>query len=96
MSIYRRWIWCWIFVGCMFYVPVSSASTEPVDKKELLSELIRLNDSNIPQALAGQSTRKGSTYYGAVFDYDSVVSPIATAQFIQTLMCSYVSGESKY
>jgi hypothetical protein len=70
--------------------------TPPRDKKELLSQLIRLNDKNIPGELSRQSIDKGNVYYGAVFNADSVVSPIGTAQLLQTLMCSLVSADSKY
>ncbi|MEI6277635.1 MAG: hypothetical protein WCP08_16675 [Prolixibacteraceae bacterium] len=65
-------------------------------KKELLSELVKLNDKNIPGSLNNQWTEKGNQYWGAVFDGDSVVSPIGTAHYIQNLMCGYVSSESKY
>ena len=68
----------------------------PYNKKELLSELVRLNDNGIPGALKNQWIVKDNIYYGAVFDGDSVVSPMGTAQFIQNLMCSYVSPDSKY
>lgn len=68
----------------------------PSDKKELLSALIKLNDSNLPTALRNQWTNKNDRYYGAAFDGDSVVTPIGTAFLIQNLMCSYVSPESKY
>ncbi len=65
-------------------------------KKELLSELIRLNDERIPEVLSRQWTLKGHRYYGAVYDHDSVVSPGATSGLIQYLMSGYVSKESKY
>ncbi|MEQ8337749.1 MAG: hypothetical protein RIA62_10410 [Cyclobacteriaceae bacterium] len=65
-------------------------------KKELLSELIRLNDERIPEVLSRQWTQKGHRYYGAVYDHDSVVSPGATSGLIQYLMSGYVSKESKY
>jgi hypothetical protein len=70
--------------------------TSPYSKKELLMELIKLNDNNIPNALNKQWTDKSNVYYGATFDGDSVVSPMQTANLIQNLMCSYVSPESKY
>jgi len=66
------------------------------DRKELLLQLIRINDQNIPVSLERQLTVKGQRYYGAFFDADSVVSPIGTAQMIQSLMCAYVSPESIY
>jgi hypothetical protein len=66
------------------------------NKKELLSQLIRLNDESIPKVLTRQLVDKKSMYYGVVYDNDSVASPIGTANLIQSLMCSYVSRESKY
>ena len=68
----------------------------PYSKKALLAELVKLNDQDIPGAISRQWTHPTDTYYGAVFDGDSVVSPIGTAQLIQNLMCSYVSPDSKY
>ena len=65
-------------------------------KKELLLYLVRLNDKNLPDEWARQSTQKDNRYYGAVFDKDSVVSPIATAHLIQSLTCGYVSPQSTY
>ncbi len=80
----------------IFLFANASAIVPPYNKKELLSELIKLNDNNITYALNKQWTDKNSVYYGAVFDGDSVVSPIQTSDLIQNLMCSYVSPESKY
>ncbi len=80
------------FVSCSEAVKI----TPPVTKKELLKELIKLNDNNIPNSLSKQWIEKDTQYFGAVFDADSVVTPMGTAQFIQNLMCSYVSPESKY
>ncbi|HMG90067.1 MAG TPA: hypothetical protein VK589_08400 [Chryseolinea sp.] len=65
-------------------------------KKELLAQLIKLNDESIPVALKRQWSEKTNPYYGAVYDGDSILSPIGTAGLIQTLMCSYVSRDSKY
>jgi hypothetical protein len=62
----------------------------------LLSELVAINDKYIPDAQKRQSLRKNLEYYGAVFDADSVVSPIGTAQLIQMLMSGYVSPDSRY
>ncbi|HET9487513.1 MAG TPA: hypothetical protein VFO54_08765, partial [Chryseosolibacter sp.] len=70
--------------------------TPSYTKKELFSALVRVNDHNIPTALSRQLTTEGKQYYGAVFDGDSVVSPIGTAQLIQTLMCGYVTSDSKF
>src|SRR5258706_5813491 len=77
-------------------VSLADGITPPHNKKELLLQLIRLNDESIPVALNRQSTEKDNRYYGAVFDGDSVVSPIGTAGLIQSLMCSYASRDSKY
>ncbi len=78
-------------------IQLSAAEKMPPDsKKELLSRLIKLNDENIPHLLSSQLTENNNIYYGAIFDGDSVVSPIRTSNLIQTLMCSYVSRDSKY
>ena len=74
----------------------AAVDTQPQNRKELLEELVRINDDIIPGELSRQQTVRGNKYYGALFDSDSVVSPIRTAQFIQTLMCSYVSRRSRY
>jgi len=65
-------------------------------KKELLVQLIKLNDENIPKALSRQLMEKSNHFYGAVYDSDSILSPIGTAGLIQTLMCGYVSRNSKF
>ncbi len=65
-------------------------------KKELLAQLIKLNDENIPKALSRQLMEKSNHFYGAVYDGDSILSPIGTAGLIQTLMCGYVSRDSKF
>jgi hypothetical protein len=85
-------------IGLIFLFCLTVASTfgAPKSKKELLSELIKLNDKNIPASMNNQWLGKDNQYYGAVFDGDSVVSPIGTAHYIQNLMCGYVSPESKY
>ncbi|MDP3912231.1 MAG: hypothetical protein Q8R96_00630 [Bacteroidota bacterium] len=80
----------------IFLFTNASAIVPPYNKKELLSELIKLNDNNITNALNSQWTDKNSVYYGALFNGDSVVSPIQTSDLIQKLMCSYISPESKY
>jgi hypothetical protein len=80
----------------MFLFTNASAIAQPYNKKELLSELIKLNDNSIPNTLNRQWTDRNSVYYGAAFDGDSVVSPIQTSYLIENLMCSYVSPESKY
>ncbi len=66
------------------------------EKEELLTELVRLNDVQLAKNLNHQWTDKSAIYYGAVFDNDSVVSPMGTSGFIQTLICSYVTPQSKY
>ena len=73
-----------------------SLAQEKGNRMELLKKLVALNDENIPAALERQSQLKNLDYFGAVFDVDSVVSPIGTAQLIQTLMCSFVSPDSRY
>jgi len=65
-------------------------------KKELLAQLIKLNDESIPKALSRQLMEKSNPFYGAVYDGDSILSPIGTAGLIQTLMCGYVSRDSKF
>ncbi|MDO8930619.1 MAG: hypothetical protein Q7W54_16730 [Bacteroidota bacterium] len=77
-------------------LPVTFGIETPNNKNEMLSELIKLNDIELANALKTQWTDKNAGYYGAVFDGDSVVSPIETSYFIQTLMCSYASSSSKY
>ncbi len=72
------------------------ADAPSYNKKELLSSLIKINDNNIPTLLNKQWTGKDDTYYGAIYDRDSVVSPQQTSNFIETLMSSYVSTSSKY
>lgn len=67
-----------------------------MERAQLLRALVQVNDRSVAIALGGQLLEKGKMYYGAVFDADSVVSPIATAQLIQTLMCAYVSPGSQY
>lgn len=83
-------------IAMLFPLLKATGITSPYSKKELLLELIKLNDKNIPNALNRQWTDKSNIYYGATFDGDSVVSPMQTANLIQNLMCSYVSPESKY
>lgn len=66
------------------------------DRLDLQRRLLEINDQIIPTEIARQSMRDHAPYHGALFDADSVVSPIRTAQFLQTLMCSYVSPASSY
>ncbi|HZB14242.1 MAG TPA: hypothetical protein VE467_14480, partial [Chryseolinea sp.] len=74
----------------------ATGNTIDSTKKELLTQLIKQNDDYIPKALSRQLTAENSRYIGAVYDADSIVSPIGTAGLIQTLMCSYVSRDSKF
>jgi hypothetical protein len=90
-----------ILLVCLFaFLFVNQVNAQgiakPFDKKVLLSQLIKLNDESIPRILVRQISDKDNEYYGVVFDNDSVVSPIGTSNLIQTLMCSYVSRDSKY
>jgi len=83
-------------MAILFNPSLADGIMPPYNKKELLSLLIRLNDESMPGALSRQSIEKDNAYYGAVFDGDSVVSPIGTAGLIQALMCGYASRDSKY
>lgn len=66
------------------------------DRLDLQRRLLEINDQLIPDEMTRQSLRAKARYYGALFDADSVVSPIRTAQFIQTLMCSYAAPGSRH
>jgi hypothetical protein len=70
--------------------------TPPYKSRELLTQLIRLNDDDISNSLKWQWTDKNNALCGAIFDGDSIVSPNGTAHFIQKLMCSYVSPVSTW
>jgi hypothetical protein len=87
-------------IGLLLAATIASSSVSGTSilytKKELLAQLIKLNDENIGQALKRQWSDKTNPYYGAVYDGDSILSPIGTANLIQTLMCSYVSPDSKF
>ena len=98
MILEKKFVLGCLCISMIFLCSASEAMeiSPPLSKKELLSQLIRINDESIPAALNRQLTETGKRYYGAMFDADSVVSPIGTSQFIQTLMCSYVSRDSKY
>ena len=85
-----------ILLFLMLSVSNAKCITPPYKSRELLTQLIKLNDDNISNSLKWQWTDKNNLLYGAVFDGDSIVSPIGTAQFIQTLMCSYVSPVSTW
>lgn len=91
----KRLLIC-LSIAILFNLSNADGNPPPYTKKELLSQLIRLNDESIPEILSRQLTEKNNVYYGAVFNADSVVSPIGTSNLIQTLMCSYVSRDSKY
>lgn len=92
----KTWVSICLFFAVVFNVSDAGGITPPYDKRELLLQLVKLNDKYIPGELNKQMAEKGRGYYGAVFDADSVVSPIGTAHLIQTLMCGYVSPDSKY
>ena len=89
----------WILISLLMLATVAAfAAPTPIDytKKDLVAQLIKLNDENIPKALSRQLMEKSNPYYGAVYDGDSIVSPIGTAGLIQNLMCGYVSRDSKF
>jgi hypothetical protein len=91
-----------IILSCItigfFFIGGKGMSQDKADasRKQLLSELLRLNDDLVQRESGRQLMQKGSRYDGALFDTDSVVSPIRTAQFIQALMCSYISAGSRF
>jgi hypothetical protein len=95
VSIRKEFILIFLSATSLFN-QADAQGTPHYSKNELVAQLIRLNDESIPKVLASQLTTKNTAYYGAVFDGDSVVSPIGTSLLIQTLMCSYVSRDSKY
>lgn len=82
----------------LFAIVVSpeAHATVPLSKKELLAQLIKVNDENITTILNRQVSEKSSIYYGVVYDNDSIMSPIGTAGLIQTLICGYISRDSKF
>ena len=89
-----KWVIISLALATLFNLSSTGQAIPPYSKIELLAHLIRLNDNNIPVGLSKQLVEKDKEYYGAVYDADSVVSPIGTAHLIQTLMCSYVSRDS--
>ncbi len=72
------------------------SATPTYTKKELLAQLIKVNDENITNILNRQVSEKSSVHYGVVYDNDSIMSPIGTAGLIQTLICGYISRDSKF
>ncbi len=96
MNIRKKLLLVCLSLTTLFNLSHADGVTPPYNKKELLLHLIRVNDKNLTIELNRQLTEKDKVYYGAVFDVDSVVSPIGTSHLIQTLMCSYVSRDSKY
>ena len=56
-------------IGCN--LALADGLKAPYNKKELLGELIRLNDKEIPNAMGRQWIQPNNVYYGAVFDGDS-------------------------
>ena len=85
-----------ILFTLMLYVSNADCITPPYKPNELLSELIKINDVGISNSLKGQWIDKNAVFYGAIFDEDSIVSPMQTADFIQLLMCGYISPASEY
>ncbi len=83
-------------VVLLIIIPVQYGVAADPTKKELMSDLIVINDSVIAVEMQRQLLNTPTRYEGALLDQDSVVSPIQTAHFIQTLMCGYVLKESKY
>jgi hypothetical protein len=96
MTYDKKWMLTGLFVTAIFIASTAAEHPVPSNKKELLEQLIRLNDENIVKALSRQLIAKSNPFYGAVYDGDSILSPIGTAGLIQTLICGYVSRESKY
>lgn len=87
---------CFLFGLCLALTWTGDVIAQRNDRTKLQRRLLAINDQLIPAEMARQSLAEKGTYYGALFDADSVVSPIRTAQFLQTLMCSYVSQGSRY
>ena len=85
-----------ILLLIMLSASIAKCINPPYKSRELLKALIKLNDVDISNSLKWQWTDKNNALCGAIFDSDSIVSPIGTAQFIQKLMCSYVSPVSTY
>ena len=76
----------WILISLLVTVTVTTFAgdrTAGYTKKELLAQLIKLNDENIPKALSRQLMEQSNHFYGAVYDGDSILSPIGTAGLIQ-------------
>ena len=53
-------------IGCN--LALAEGLNAPYNKKALLSELIRLNDKDIPNAMGRQWIQPDNVYYGAVFE----------------------------
>lgn len=97
MAVGSKLLLFFLFSSALFSVEVAAQKTgDTFSKKDLKQALILLNDDVVSTEISHQLTVKGVRYEGALFDVDSVVSPIRTAHFIQTLMCAYVSRESKF
>lgn len=83
------------YILVLFIYPKSGFCV--VNESELLfRKLVEINDRNIPNLISTQNTDPRSRFYGCSFDADSLVSPVSTAGFIQSLVCSYVSPASAY
>jgi hypothetical protein len=61
-----------------------------------ISELVKQNDSRIPDMLARQERDDNSKWYGGVRTDNEVFYPGHAAGYIKNLSCSYVSEESDY
>ena len=96
MIITKKLIFIFLHTFLFFTLSYADGVTPPDHRKEILSKLIKFNDEQIPEILRRQLVDQGNIYFGAVFDRDSVVSPIGTSHLIQTLMCSYVSAGSSF
>lgn len=92
----KKWLFVSFSIFFLFNILAAQDICSTSSKKELLTNLIRLNDETIPGVLTRQCTQKEDKFFGAVFNSDSVVSPMETSNLIEKLMCSYVSPESKF
>lgn len=92
----KKWLFVFFSIFFLFNILAAQDICSTSSKKELLTNLIRLNDETIPGVLTRQCTQKEDKFFGAVFNSNSVVSPMETSNLIEKLMCSYVSPESKF
>lgn len=86
--------------GSGMLIPLIEAKTnvfwEKGDVKELMPQLIRVNDSRIPTMLAKQEKDASSKWYGGIKNESEVFYAGHAAGFIKSLSCSYVSEKSEY